>query len=200
MTLPLVRWFSRPLARFLRGSFIDRARLLVTALHGACTGLPHPGKKRPPRPNVRLQLDVLETRWVPQDMLSIIRPVVNSVGFSIVGTWMLGHDPALPNVPDVTPSGGGGGGAGSDFAGTAAGNRAAGDALELRAVSPKLLAGENAVSTPLPAQTAPSQVGSSDDEWTNFLQQAGNADVLAQPRLRQRRRPASNRPATRAAA
>jgi hypothetical protein len=179
MTLPLVRWFSRPLTRFLRGSFSDRVRLWAEVLHRACTGMPHPGKKRPARPNVRLDIDVLETRWVPQDMLSIIRPVINSVGFSIVGTWMLGHDPAFPNVPDVTPTGGGGGGAG--FAGTAADNRAERNSLDVRAPAATLTAAENAESRPLPTQTTPSQAGSSDDEWTNFLQRAGNAVLGTTP-------------------
>src|SRR5271165_1385795 len=114
MNLPLVHWLSRPMARLLRWTFMGRAPLGPVGTPGACTGLPRPGKKREPRPSVRLSLDVLETRWVPDDLLSMMRPAASAVGFSIFSAVILGHDANQQSLPPAPATDGGGGSSAAD--------------------------------------------------------------------------------------
>jgi RHS repeat-associated protein len=84
------------------------SRAPLGPIAGALPGLPPPGKKRPPRPPVQLSLEMYETRWVPQDLVSIIRPASTAVGFSLFDYAVLGHrDDLQSDPPAPAPNGAG---------------------------------------------------------------------------------------------
>src|ERR1700722_5449759 len=82
MSLPLYRWLSRPLSRFLRCTWMSRLLLGPAGIGG--TAWFGKGKTARPKAETRLSLEQLETRFVPQDMLGVLH-----TGMSIAGAPVL---------------------------------------------------------------------------------------------------------------
>jgi hypothetical protein len=173
MSLPLLGWLSRPLARLFRWTWMGRLPLWPAGQEGAVAGLPLPGKKRPPRPDTQLSLAPLEERWVPQDLLSLIRSGTSAVGISVIGEMVLGHDvnqtptPAAPlpaagrttAKPDGSPD---------DLA-----QRESLAFLSVPTAAQQSVA-DNAVAIPTAVPSEPVQSASPDGSMADWLQQVGN--------------------------
>ncbi len=169
MCLPIVRWLSRPLVRFMRGSFIDRGRRWAAGLQDAWTGLPRAANKRR---EVKLSLEMMETRFVPQDVLSIMRPAAHAVGFSVVISLLLGHDTEQPSLPPAPATGGGGWGDAGVFLSD---NLAQRESLAFLSVpgAPQQTA-ERAVSSPVSDTTPMAPTGNADVGMKDWLADVGN--------------------------
>ncbi len=169
MSLPIVRWLSRPLARFLRWTVMARARLWTAGMEGSFAGLPRAANKRR---EVKLSLEMMETRFVPQDVLSIMRPAAHAVGFSVVSSLLLGHDTEQPSLPPAPVTGGGGRGDAGVFLSD---NLAQRESLAFLSVpgAPQQTA-ERALSSPVSDTTPMAPTGNADVEMKDWLADVGN--------------------------
>jgi RHS repeat-associated protein len=191
MSLPVLGWLSRPLARLLRWTWMGRLPLWPVGQQGAFAGLPRRGKKRPPRPDVKLSLEMMEQRWVPQDMLGVIRSGTNAVGVSVIGSLLLGHNVDQPSLLAAPAPGVGSSTTQPDVSHDNAADRESSAFLSVVAAPQQ--AADSAATTPAPPPAQPIQPTSGDSGMSDWLQQVGNFLSGQSPALQT---PTPNEPST----
>jgi RHS repeat-associated protein len=152
---------------------MGRLPLWPAGQEGALAGLPRPGKKRPPRPDTQLSLAPLEERWVPQDLLSLIRSGTSAVGISVIGEMVLGHDVNQTPTPAVPRPTAGSTTAKPDGSADDLAQRESLAFLSVPTAAQQHVA-ENAIAMPAPVQSEPVQSASAVGGMADWLQQVGN--------------------------
>ena len=106
------QWFSRPLAHFLRLSWMGRAVVWPAGMAGAAEGV-KPQRGTPPRPATRITLELLEERVTPQDMLGTLQTGMSLAGVTLLNGQLLtpmtailrGWSAGQPGLPSTTAAG-----------------------------------------------------------------------------------------------